>query len=456
MADNALTRPAATGLATPMTATTGSPATLPPRPNLTAPVLSGVLVIGLFFGLFGAWAVTASLSSAAVAPGVVSVAGNKKVIQHLEGGIVKSIAARDGDLVDAGQVLVTLEDTQARSAVQTLRSRRDSFLAEETRLIAERDGLNNLSFPEELTSRMDDPAVRGILTGQENMFRARLNAQTGQQSILEQQIAQFEEEISGLQEQISSENRQIALIEEEIRDLETLNAQGLGRKPRLLEKKREASQIAGSRAAHRSEIARTRQSIGETQIRINEIRTEFLNSVISDLRDIQSQLFEVREQLRSAEDVLRRTTIRAPIAGTIVNSTVFTDGGVIRPGEPLMEMVPTGDKLIVEARVQPSDIDVVNIGLTAEIRLSAFSQRSSAPVKGRVIGVSADGIEDEKTGDTYYLTRIELTEDVGSVIPGAILQPGMQAEVLIVTGERTFMDYVTQPLIQSFQKSLRE
>lgn len=456
MADNALTRPAATGLATPMAATTGSPATLPPRPNLTAPVLGGVLVIGLFFGLFGAWAVTASLSSAAVAPGVVSVAGNKKVIQHLEGGIVKSIAARDGDLVDAGQVLVTLEDTQARSAVQTLRSRRDSFLAEETRLIAERDGLNNLSFPEELTSRMDDPAVRGILTGQENMFRARLNAQTGQQSILEQQIAQFEEEISGLQEQISSENRQIVLIEEEIRDLETLNAQGLGRKPRLLEKKREASQIAGSRAAHRSEIARTRQSIGETQIRINEIRTEFLNSVISDLRDIQSQLFEVREQLRSAEDVLRRTTIRAPIAGTIVNSTVFTDGGVIRPGEPLMEMVPTGDKLIVEARVQPSDIDVVNIGLTAEIRLSAFSQRSSAPVKGRVIGVSADGIEDEKTGDTYYLTRIELTEDVGSVIPGAILQPGMQAEVLIVTGERTFMDYVTQPLIQSFQKSLRE
>ena len=266
-------------------------------------MLSGVLVIGLFFGLFGAWAVTASLSSAAVAPGVVSVAGNKKVIQHLEGGIVKSIAARDGDLVDAGLVLVTLEDTQARSAVQTLRSRRDSFLAEETRLIAERDGLNNLSFPEELTSRMDDPAVRGILTGQENMFRARLNAQTGQQSILEQQIAQFEEEISGLQEQISSKNRQIALIEEEIRDLETLNAQGLGRKPRLLEKKREASQIAGSRAAHRSEIARTRQSIGETQIRINEIRTEFLNSVISDLRDIQSQLFEVREQLRSAEDV---------------------------------------------------------------------------------------------------------------------------------------------------------
>ncbi|MEQ8709838.1 MAG: HlyD family type I secretion periplasmic adaptor subunit [Rhodospirillales bacterium] len=456
MAENALTRPAATGVAAPMAARTDGPPALSPRPDLRAPVLGGILVIGLFFGLFGTWAVTASLSSAAVAPGVVSVAGSKKVIQHLEGGIVRSIAARDGDVVAADQVLVTLEDTQARSAVQTLRSRRDSYLAEETRLVAERDGLKTLSFPPELTSRMDDPAVRSILTGQENMFRARLNAQTGQQSILEQQIAQFQEEISGLQEQISSENRQIALIEEEIRDLETLNAQGLGRKPRLLEKKREASQIAGSRAAHRSEIARTRQSIGETQIRINEIRTEFLNSVISDLRDVQSQLFEVREQLRSAEDVLRRTVIRAPIAGTIVNSTVFTDGGVIRPGEPLMEMVPTGDKLIVEARVQPSDIDVVSTGLTAEVRLSAFSQRSSAPVKGRVIGVSADGIEDEKTGETYYLTRIELTEDIGNVIPGAILQPGMQAEVLIVTGERTFMDYVTQPLLQSFQKSLRE
>jgi HlyD family type I secretion membrane fusion protein len=431
-------------------------APMPPRPDLRAPVLWGVLVIFLFFGLFGTWAVTAALSSAAVAPGVVSVAGNRKAVQHLEGGIIRRIGARDGDQVEAGDMLVELEDTQARAAVDTLRSRRDSLMAEEARLVAERDASDTLSFPPELADRASDPAVRGVIDGQRNMFRARRNAQQGQQAILGQQIAQYREEISGLEQQIASENRQITLIEEEIADLQTLREKDLVPKSRLLAKQREATQIEGSRAAHRAEIARTRQSIGEAEIRIAEIRTEFVNSVVEDLRDVQARLFEVREQLRSAEDVLRRTVIRAPLAGTIVNSAVFTSGGVVRPGETLMEIVPSGDKLVVEARVQPSDIDVVENGLPAEVRFSAFSQRNSSPVKGEVTRVSADGIEDEKTGESYYLVRVELTEDVGTVIEGAVLQPGMQAEVLIVTGERTFFDYLVQPLVLSFRKAVRE
>lgn len=455
MAEQALTTPAATGLAPASMAKPGGN-DADSRPDIRLPAIGGAVVIGLFFGLFGYWSITANLSSAAIAPGVVSVAGNKKLIQHLEGGIVRDIAAHDGDVVRQGDILVELDDTQARAAVETLKSRRDSFAAEEARLIAERDGLDSIDFPEIISSRLDEPGITGIVAGQRNMFRARINAQRGQQQILEQQIAQYQEEILGLEEQIVSANQQIALIEEEIRDLETLGEKGLLRKPRLLEKKREASQISGTRAAHRSEIARTRQSIGEAQIRINEIRTGFLNEVVAELRDVQAQLFEVREQLRSAEDVLRRTIIRAPEAGTIVNSTVFTAGGVVRAGDTLMEIVPSGDRLIVEARVQPADIDVVEIGLPAEVRFSAYSQRNSAPVKGKVIGVSADGITDQQTQETYFLTRVELTEDVAGVIEGAILQPGMQAEVLIITGERTFFDYLLQPLLATIQKAARE
>jgi HlyD family type I secretion membrane fusion protein len=455
MADQALTTPAATGLAPAGVAKDGGDGA-GGRPDIRLPVICGGVVIALFFGLFGYWSVSASLSSAAIAPGVVSVAGNKKLIQHLEGGIVRTIHARDGDKVAQGDVLIELDDTQARAAVETLKARRDSFAAEEARLIAERDGLDRINFPEIIGTRMNDPAIAGIVAGQRNMFAARLNAQRGQQQILEQQIAQYEEEILGLEEQIQSENLQIELIQEEIRDLETLGEKGLLRKPRLLEKKREATQISGSRAAHRAEIARTRQSIGEARIRINEIRTGFLNEVVAELRDVQAQLFEVREQLRSAEDVLRRTVIRAPEAGTIVNSTVFTAGGVVRAGDTLMEIVPSGDRLIVEARVQPADIDVVEIGLPAEVRFSAYSQRNSAPVKGRVIGVSADGITDQQTQETYFATRVELTEEVADVIEGAILQPGMQAEVLIITGERTFFDYLLQPILATIQKAARE
>ena len=426
------------------------------RVGLAPPVIAGLVIIALFFGGFGSWAALAPLESAAIAPGVVSVLGNRKTVQHLEGGIVDEILVREGETVRSGQSLVRLDDTQARATLERLRGRYAAVSALEARLLAERDGRDSVEFAPELAAGRADPAVAAIIDGQIDIFESRRASLAGQSAILMQRIARYGEEIAGIEGQIAAEDTQLALIGEETAVLRELLEKGYARKPRLLELQRRAAEIEGSRSQNVAAIARAHQDIGEAELRISDLQASRLDEVVQLLHDAQNELNQLDEQVGAAEDILQRTDIRAPQDGTIVDLQVHTAGGVIVPGARLLDIVPSHDRLVVEARVEPDDIDVVEAGLPARVRLTAFSQRNLRRLEGRVMWVSADRLTDERTGQAYFAAWIELTEDPAEVIPGAALYPGMAAEVMIVTGARTAIDYLMAPLAASVDRAFRE
>ena len=408
-------------------------------------VTVGLVVIAAFFGGLGRWATVSTLESAAIAPGVVSVASNRKTVQHLEGGIIGKILVRDGDEVTAGQVLFRLDDTQPRATLDLMRGRQRAAAALEARLVAERDGHDEITFPDWLLTDRDDPKVAAVIDGETSIFDARRVTLASQIAVLGQRVAQVDEEIIGLGGQIAAEDVQLLLIAEEKHAVLVLVEKGLERKPRLLALQRRESEIVGSRSGNVAQIARVKQNIGEAHLRISELDTARINEVGEQLRAAQNELFDLAERIHAAEDILRRTAILAIQDGTVVNLQVHTPGGVIAPGAPLLDIVPSDDALIIEARVDPRDIDVVHWGLPARVHLTAFNQRSATPMNGRVLSVSADNIIDERTGQAYYLARIKLDKDPAEAGNGVSLYPGMQAEVMIVSGARTVLDYLLAP-----------
>ena len=427
------------------------------RFGLRFPIVIGCIIIALFFGALGGWAALAPLESAAIAPGEVTIDTRRKTIQHLEGGIIGEILVRDGDIVAAGEVLIRLEEVQSRAEVGLLQSRYFTASAVEARLIAERDGRMEVHFPEWLLDRLEEPEVIDTVVGQINIFALRQESLDHRTQILNQRIAQFEEEITGLEGQIAAENVQLKLIGEESKDVRQLVELGLARRPRFLALEREAAALEGQRSQNLAGIARARQSILEAELRISELHTELVNEVVQLLSETQAELFDLADRIRASEDKLIRTEIRAPIGGTIVNLQVHTPGGVIAPGAPLLDIVPSDDSLVIEARVDPGDIDVVRTGLKAHVRISAFSQRNMAPIPGVVTYVSADRLNDERTGVGYYVARIMLEEkDIFEALQGAKLQPGMQAEVIIATGTRTALNAIISPIAGSFNRAFRE
>ncbi len=299
--------------------------------GLRTPIVAGILVIALFFGVFGGWAALAPLDSAAIAPGVVIVDTNRKTVQHLEGGIIGRINIRDGDKVAAGQVVIELDETQPRATLDLLRGRKIAATALAARLVAERDGKETIEFPDWLLAERDDPKATEALNGQTNIFKARRKAIAGQVAILNQRISQFSEEIIGLEGQIKAENTQIRLIAEEIDDVRGLVEKGLARKPRLLALQRGIAEIEGSLSQNRAQIARAGQNIAEARLHMNELKTKMMNEVVQELREVQAELFDLVEQHRAAADVLLRTEIRSPLEGTVVGLQVHTPGGGHRP-----------------------------------------------------------------------------------------------------------------------------
>ena len=430
--------------------------TAPDRPRYGRAILFGGVVVVLFFGVFMIWASLAPLDSAAVAGGTVIVDSKRKTVQHLEGGIVGEILVRDGDRVEAGQVLLRLDDTQPRASLDLLKGRQTAALALSARLVAERDDRAEIEFSDQLMDDLDKFETLEAIAGQTNLFNARREGLTGQVDILDQRIAQTRNEIVGLEGEVAAGARQLDLIGQEIADVQTLVDQGLARRPRLLELERQAADIEGRRSSNIAGIARARNQIGEAKLRIRELRKQRINEVLEQLREVQTELYDIAERMSAAEDVLARMTIRAPLAGRIVGLAVHTVGGVIASGAPLMDIVPKDDRLIVEARVSPMDIDIVKPELPAQVRFTSFSQRSFAPLDGIVTRVSADVITDPSTGELYYLAQIEVSEDIGDALGGAALYPGMPAEVMIVTGERTALDYFFKPLESSINRAFRE
>lgn len=428
----------------------------PESMGIAKPVSIGLLIIGLFFGGLGGWAAFAPLGSAAIATGVVSVEGSRKTVQHFEGGIVSKILVKDGDLVEKGQTLVLLDQTQAEASLKLVYGRKMVALAEKARLEAEQENADEIFFSEWLLSRLSDPNVGKALESQRNIFDARKLARKGQVTILGQKIAQLNEEITGLRNQISSTNQQIKLINLELKDVKTLVDKKLAKMTRLRALQRNAAELLGTKSQNVARIAQSKQAIGEIELQITELQNTVLNEAVAELRNVQAQLFDLEEQERSSRDILNRTEIKAPTNGVVVNLAIHTTGGVIASGEPLLEIVPVDQKLIVQAEVNPSDIDVVKIGAKARISFPAFSQRDVSPAEGSVINVSADSLINERTGESYYQAQIQIDDLAAANLKVEQLRPGMQADVMISTGERTALEYFLKPIISSFRKAMTE
>jgi HlyD family type I secretion membrane fusion protein len=442
--------------AMPTRGTPEAPSPRPPGVGDRTTIIAGLALIGVFLAGFLVWAAFAPLDSAAVAPGRVSVEGNRKTISHLEGGIVRDILVREGASVSAGALLIRLDDTKARASLELVRGREIAALATEARLTAERDGNDTIAYPERLRAEMADPKVREIVAGQNSIFAARRGELEQQIAILEKRVAVLKEEIGGLKGEIGAANRQLALLDEELADQEELFDKGLARKSTVFGLRRRTAEIEGARSRNTGAIARAHQQIGETGLRIAELKAARTKEVVEELRQVQAELYDLAERRAAAEDVLKRTEIVAATDGTVVGLKVHTPGGVIPAGGPLMDIVPSNDRLVVEARVDPSDIDAVQAGLDAEVRLTAFNARKTKPVAGTVVSVSADRLNDERSGAAYYLARIELTGDLREALDGAPLKPGMPAEVMIRTGSRTALEYLFKPISASLNRAFRE
>ena len=429
----------------------------PARPPIRRYLLLALAAIAVFFGGFGTWATLAPLDSAAVAPARVTVAGNRKTVQHLEGGIVREILVEEGDRVAAGEVLVRLDETLARAMVDQLRGRYDNLLAREARLLVERDpNAEEILFPETLSSRRDRPDIAAMLAGEQAIFEAQREYLEGRKRILEQQETQLRKEIESLGAQVTGETRQLELVGEEKEAIEELFAKGMVDKPRLMAAKRAEARLQGDLGEHLALIARTEQRIGETDLEIIDLKNRFLNDVVTQLKQTQADMTELTQRLKAAEATLARTEIRAPVGGRVVALSVHTEGGVVGTGERILDIVPEDDALELEARIDPDDIDVVHPGLNARVILTAYKQRSTPALIGRVSRVSADSFSDPQTGQTYYLARIRVAPEELARMENIELYPGMQAEVMIRTGQSTLLKYVLAPITQSMRRAFRE
>lgn len=427
------------------------------RRALRMPILIGITVIAVFFAGLGGWAALAPLASAAVASGVISPDGSRRTVQHLEGGIIDRILVRDGDRVEAGDPLLILRDIQASAQYDQLLGQYTSLAGAQARLLAEQAGRPKIDFPEDLMARVSEPEVAEIIKIQNQLFDSRRQSIESRESILKQRIAQLQEEIGGLEAQIESQTTQLSLIEEELADVSELVGKGLERRPRLLALQRTRAEIMGSLASNEAQIARSRQAIGEAELEILNLDVQRQDEVADELVRVQSELAMVQERLRASRDVLDRTVIEAPASGEVVQLRFKTAGGVISPGDPILDIVPEEDELLIDARVNPVDIDMVHPGLEAQVHLTAYRQRNLPRISGTVRTVSADALTDEHTGDRFYLARIEVDrERLHEIAPEIELVPGMPADVLIVTGERTALGYFLEPFLESLNRAFRE
>lgn len=418
----------------------------------------GYFMVILVFGFFGAWSALAPLGSAALAPGSVTVEGYRKTVQHLEGGIVKAIYVRDGDSVTKGQVLVELEDTSSRAQLETLRGQLFSALAREARLIAERDGKAAVTYPETLTSAIDDPRAHEAMRVQDQSFAVRKHSREGEIEILKEQRRQLLAKIDGLKSQRASRNSLAASLSKDLVDFRAMLKEGYVEKQKVTELERRLAEAQGDEGDFAANIATSQNQISEIALKILQIEKEFQREVVDELSKVQSELSELREKTQWLSDTVTRTVIKAPESGMVLGLAVHTLGAVIQPGGHLLDIVPQQEKLIVEAQVSPIDIDRVHVGQSTEIRFSAFKSAKTPKVNGRLVTLSADRLTDEKNQISYYLARVEVDKKGLEELQdrGLILLPGMPAEVLINTGDRTFFEYLMQPLSNIFARSLIE
>ena len=429
-----------------------------PLKSAKSAILAGCVIILVTFVGFGGWAATAYLASAAIGQGTIGVNSRRQVIQHLEGGIIAELRVVEGSFVNTGDLLIRIDDTRIRANYDLYRTQYLIALGEKARLEAERDGLAAIVFSKDLLEDGQTAEVQGIIRSQTNIFGQRKEFIRGQEQIKREQEAQYLSEIDALEAQKTAEAKKLALIKEELAGVKELYDKGLEKKPRLLALQRASAEIEGQIGQHAGRIARARQSINELQAQMIDIKNKMMTEVVTQLRDAEAKMSDLIQRLRTAEDALKRVDIRAPRAGYVVNLLYVTIGGVIEPGKPVLEIVPTDDLLLVETRFDPSDIDVLRPGLPAEVTLLAFNRRDVSTISGKLIMVSADALVDKTalTATPYYAGRVELDREQLESMPNVRLVPGMPAQVMVKTGERTPLSYLVDPIRRSMNRALRE
>jgi epimerase transport system membrane fusion protein len=421
--------------------------------GLDAPRRAGLIIAFVVFGVFGVWAVTAPIEGAAHAQGSVTVRSYKKTIQHLEGGMIRRIFVQNGDYLQANAPLLELDSTQSIAQLEIADAQFKAMSALEARLLAERDGLNEVDYP--LSLDPADPNERSEMEAQNQIFVARKASREGSIAVLEQRVDQLRSRVTGLRASKDTKEELAASFGEELADTRILLEQGFSDKIRLRDLERNHAVYKGEAAELLTTIASTEMQIGETQLQILQTENEFRSEVVSELGETQTRLKDLRERVTALNDVVERTIIRAPDAGVVSGMQFHTEGGVIRPGEPIAEIVPQGEELIIEARVSLVDIDRIQAGQVATVRFSSFGSRTPI-LFGTVLNVSADALADRNTGMPYYLARLAVNPESLEALGTLTLVPGMPAEVLILSGERTFLQYVMKPFSNALARSLIE
>lgn len=413
------------------------------------------LVLGGFAGFLG-WAALAPLDKGVAVSGKVMVSGHRKAVQHPSGGIVERIEVRDGQVVSAGQVLIRLKETPLRTQMQSLRAQFLGSLASEARLNAEREGATSIDFGSELLALATEPEVAASMVLQRQLFSSRRQALAMEQQGIAETIAGSEAQLRGTRDSQASKLQQRKALNEQLQGLRELARDGYIPRNRLLDSERLYAQLDGSIAEDFGRIGQLQRQVLELRLRIRQLAEEFQKEVRSQLADTRPRSEDLRNRLASAEFELANSLVRAPAAGVVVGLEVYTEGGVIKPGEALMEIVPQGEPLLVEARVPVQMVDKVHPGLPVELMFSAFSQSTTPRVAGEVTLVSADRQVDPRTDEPYYTLRAQVSAAGMQQLQGLQIRPGMPVEAFVRTGERSMLNYLFKPLLDRTHMALVE
>jgi HlyD family secretion protein len=403
----------------------------------------------------GIMAAATDMSGAIISSGSLMVESNIKKVQHPSGGVAKALLVDEGSRVNAGDLLVQLDETVAQANLSAVTKNLWELEARRARLQAERDGHANLTFPEELTS-LSDPAATAIVSGERRFFQLRREASEGQKRQLNEQISQVNEEIGGMEDQLNAKKQESELVATELVGVEQLWEQRLVSLSRLSALQREAARLLGERGQLTASAAQAKGKISETELKILQIDQDFRSNVAKELADVRAKYAETFEKKVAARDQTDKLELRAPQAGVVHDLTIHTRGGVIAPGETIMTIVPDTDSLIVETHVAPQDIDQIKLGQSAMLRFTNFNQRTTPEIDGEVSRIGADISRDDKTSSTYFVVRITIGHDQMKKLGNARLVPGMPVEVFIRTGDRTVLSYLMKPLADQTHRAFRE
>lgn len=435
------------------------------RSNVKWPTVFGLVTLIVWAGGFGVWASMAPLDGAVVAPGTFVATGQNKQIQHFEGGIISAMLVQEGDTVEQNQPLIRLDETASRAKLRRLVLRRYRLLTMQARLDAEVNTRPAFDMPAALVSERTDPEVSVIFERQKNEMVTRRAKRLAEEEVLRKEIAGLRESITGYQAQAQSIKQRLALFAEELQDKNQLLERQLVRKTEVLAIQRSEAGLSGELGETMGRIADSNERVARAEQQVTQVRSAAIQKSVEELRETESELDDIQEQIRAAQDVLKRTEILSPVHGVVVKLHQHTQGGVVAPGAVILEILPVNDALLIEARVAPSDISHVSSGQDALVRLSALNQRLTPMIKGKVVYLSADAISEQsvqykdprQAGRDSFVVRVALDDtDVRSKISSFRGTPGMPAEVFIKTGERTFFEYMMRPVLDSFSRAFRE